>query len=64
MNELQNLLNQMKADDEGLGDWSSLETFGGDEPALTSGVWSWDETHMIVGSCAEDVKIVPRNYFY
>lgn len=63
MNELQELLNRMKADDQDLGDWSSLETFGGEPPVSTAGVWSWNETHMIVGSCSDDVKIVSRNYF-
>lgn len=33
-------------------DWSSLLTFGGDEPPCTSNVWSWDENAIMVGACA------------
>jgi CTP:molybdopterin cytidylyltransferase MocA len=42
-------------------DWTSLPTFGGDEPASTSGVWSWDATSLLVGTCADDLKIVARD---
>ena len=40
--------------------WSSnLPTFGGaDMDDL--GVWSWDETRMICGTCGDDLKILPR----
>lgn len=38
---------------------SSLPTFGGAEPADTSGVWSYDETRLLVGDCAP-YGIVPR----
>ena len=41
-------------------DWTSLPTFGGDEPADTREVWSWDAGRMIVGSCAGDITIVDR----
>lgn len=30
-------------------DWTSLPTFGGEEPANTRGIWSWDETRLLVG---------------
>lgn len=42
------------------GDFSSLPTFGGVEPAETQGVWSWDDTRLIVGLCADDFEIVWR----
>lgn len=42
-------------------DWTSLPTFGGDEPRDTAGVWSWDATRLLVGTCAADLQIVPRN---
>ncbi len=42
-------------------DWTSLPTFGGEEPDDTSGVWSWDETRVITGTCADDLKIAPRD---
>jgi len=44
-------------------DWTSLPTFGGAEPKDTTGIWSWDETRMIVGTCADDIKIVRRPEF-
>lgn len=42
-------------------DWTSLPTFGGRTPRDTFGVWSWDATRAIVGSCAADVEIVDRS---
>lgn len=41
-------------------DWTSLPVFGGDEPCDTSGIWSWDETRVITGTCAGDLEIVSR----
>jgi hypothetical protein len=41
-------------------DWTSLPTFGGDEPKSTLGVWSWDETRLLIGTCTDDLKIVLR----
>lgn len=55
---LKSLMTLMKTD--GTLDWSSLPVFGGEEPASTLGVWSWDETHLLVGECADDLAIVPR----
>ena len=41
--------------------WSTdLPTFGGKEPVCTLGVWSWDETRLIVGTCNNDLEIVRR----
>jgi hypothetical protein len=37
-----------------------LPTFGGDEPKDTLEVWSWDETRLLVGTCAADLEIVAR----
>jgi len=42
-------------------DWADLPTFGGVAPSDTSEIWSWDETHVLVGSCGEDLEIIPRN---
>lgn len=42
-------------------DWTSLPTFGGAEPASTLEVWSWDETRLLVGTCADDLQIVDRD---
>lgn len=41
---------------------TELPTFGGEEPAGgTSEVWSWDETRLLVGTCASDLRIVARS---
>lgn len=39
---------------------SSLPTFGGEEPDDTAQVWSWDEDSLLVGTCADDLDIIPR----
>lgn len=41
-------------------DMSDLPTFGGDEQIDTCGVWSWDETRLIVGTCRDDFRIIDR----
>ena len=41
-------------------DWSSLPTFGGAPPADPRGVWSWDETHLLVGPRPGTLKLIPR----
>ena len=38
-----------------------LPVFGGSEPRDTSGIWSWDETRLLVGTWDDDMKIVPRD---
>jgi hypothetical protein len=46
------------------GLWDNLPTFGGTEPTDTEGIWSWDETHLIIGSCSQDLQLVSRvDYF-
>ena len=42
------------------GDWQDLPTFGGPEPANTEEVWSWNETHIIIGPCADSIVIEYR----
>lgn len=37
-----------------------MPAFGGDEPGCTAGVWSWDDTHLLVGDCARDLELVSR----
>lgn len=47
-------------DDE---DCSTLPTYGGSDLAQeidTHGIWSWDETRVLVGLCGDDSQIVPR----
>lgn len=46
---------------EGGIDWCDLPTFGGAAPKNTSGVWSWDETQLLVGDGLEDLRIVQRS---
>jgi hypothetical protein len=41
-------------------DWSSLPTFGGETPKDLTGIWSWDESRLLVGSSHRDLEIVPR----
>ena len=41
-------------------DFSDLPCFGGEAPDDTTGVLSWDETSLLVGTCADDVEIIPR----
>jgi hypothetical protein len=44
------------------GQWrTDLPTFGGEEPEDTHDVWSWDETHLIVGTCVGDLWTVDRD---
>lgn len=47
----------------GLVDLTNLPTFGGTEPENTTGVWSWDEDSLIVGTCLDDLRIVTREDF-
>lgn len=56
--KLQNLLNQIKNGEVKLDD--NLPTFGG-EPIDQIGVWSWDETHMLVGEAVDDLEMVERH---
>ena len=41
-------------------DLSNLPTFGGEWPADTSEVWSWDADRLLVGTCIADMHIVDR----
>jgi hypothetical protein len=58
---LDSLLEAMRADSPDLPAWDSLPTFGGEAPADTQEVWSWDAARLIVGSCSADVSIVTRD---
>lgn len=42
-------------------DWTDLPTFGGEAPRNTVAVWSWDATHLLVGSSADGLRIVARD---
>ncbi len=58
---LNELFDMMQNDDPSLPSWDSLPTFGGPEIDDTTGVWSWDETRKIVGTCSSDIEIVDRD---
>lgn len=55
------LLTALQAEDDcRLVDWTSLPSFGGEDPVDTRQVWSCDPTHLLVGTCADDLRIVSR----
>jgi hypothetical protein len=56
---LNDLLSNIRRGDIDLSD--NLPTFGGEEPANTLGVWSWDETSLLVGTCVSDLEIEDRD---
>ena len=73
VNDLQDLLELLKeaeaelSDPDAIGDdvvqradLCSLPTYGGEWPADTLGVWSWDERRLLVGTCIDDMKLVTR----
>lgn len=59
LDELLASLNGLPADTDLDGVLASLPTFGGEEPRNTGGVWSWDETRVLVGASAP-FRIVTR----
>lgn len=69
-NNLKDLLNELRgmtAEELEQVDMSSLPVFGGEEPANTDAVWSWDEKYLMVGTqvgtgeFAGDFTIVRRD---
>ena len=40
--------------------FGELPRFGGEGPSDTECVWSWDERRLLVGTCPDDMEIVPR----
>jgi len=58
--ELKMFLEELPKDQHDYIDWSSLPTFGGDEPDDTTEVWSWDEENLLVGTCCSDWEIISR----
>ncbi len=57
------LLDAMRCDVFDEREMCELPTFGGPEPRDTAEIWSWDATHMIVGTHAGDFTIETRDYF-
>jgi len=68
LNDVGNEINRIQQDglDAGdlIGDYgrsvSECPTFGGDEPEDTAGVWSWDDTHLLVGEGWGSCELVAR----
>lgn len=61
LEELRALLRRDAArGDDSRVEWADLPSYGGEEPADTRGVWSWDGERLLVGECAEDLAIIPR----
>lgn len=57
---LDDLFAAMRDRSPSVGSWDDLPSFGGDEPSDTREIWSWDTTRLIVGTCADDIRIVNR----
>jgi hypothetical protein len=68
LNEAGNEINRLQQDGLDastlIGDYgrsvSECPTFGGDEPEDTAGVWSWDDTHLLVGEGWGSCELVAR----
>ena len=58
--DLESLLDAMRERCDILPQWDDLPTYGGEAPENTMEVWSWDAGRLIVGTCADDVEIIPR----
>lgn len=56
---LNDLFDSIKSGNTELND--SLPSFGGAEPSSTIEVWSWDETHLLVGACVSELSIESRD---
>lgn len=41
-------------------DWTNLPSYGGATPENTLGIWSWDETRLLVGECSTDLWMINR----
>lgn len=55
---LDELLAALRSHDTRDADLSDLPAFGGETPARTEGVWSWDEDRLLVGE--GELEIVTR----
>lgn len=53
-------ITSLAADEYNDLDWAGLPLFGGKGPDITDGIWSWDATRLLVGTCASDLEIVGR----
>ena len=59
MSGLRHLFNAIKAGEIELSE--DLPAYSDYDYEHGTGVWSWDDSHAIRGTCMEDLKIVPRD---
>ena len=59
MTGLRHLFNAIKAGEIELSE--DLPVYSDYDYEHGTGVWSWDDSHAIRGTCVEDLKIVPRD---
>ena len=45
-------------------EWDKCPLFGGEEPDDTTGILSWDPTHLLIGTCADDLQIISRQEWF
>ena len=43
------------------GDYDAYATFGGEAPHRSEGVFSWDRSRVLIGSCPDSLEIVDRD---
>jgi hypothetical protein len=63
LEELLAVIRDMEAEDPTVLDRyiCDLPVFGGEDPEDTSLIWSWNETHWLVGACVAEMGIEPRD---
>jgi hypothetical protein len=60
MREIEAECAEIGSDPQFAYDATALPVFGGAEPPDTLGIWSWDESRLLTGTCTDDMRIVPR----
>jgi hypothetical protein len=60
VSNLDELFDLMQANAKQLGDWTDLPVFSDKEVKNPYHIWSWDDTRLIYGTCADDIQIIAR----
>lgn len=63
LNDLCETLNARPADERADADDGDLPTFGGEAPASTAGIYSWDEDSFLVPATDRSFRVVSRAEF-
>ena len=64
LRELLDIMRNQSFDENSNGDeWCDLPVFGVDYDGSLDCVWSWDDTHLLVGGCQNELKIVKRDEY-